>query len=658
MEVSPFSLSPERYWTEEKERALIAFFSKHSCLWNHKSESYKNRQLRWKTLEHLRILLSSHPPPVPFTVEDIKNKFKNLRTTFQRQYKMVKASKVYRSGDVFVPQWKHYQQLMFLQGCWDQDGVDELPLSPLTTPQEEIKSVLTSPGLIIPFLPSLNTSSTSSSSIPTNMMIKCYWTGKRERDLIAFYSEHSCLWNKKSENHNNRQLRLRLLETLRSQLSDHAVSFSVEDIKCKFKNLRTVFNREYKAVQASRASDKLYVSKWKHYEQLLFLCEACDEDDSTDDLQVLMQQDDNDLEHGNQAPSSTLSSFSSCSAQASIIKFSITSAPSSCSQSDTKTSSSAAYQTLDSASLDNLRLPSQTAPPTFSASRSTSPLDTKTFANPSPVNFSVSAQSDSRQNTDTRCHWSEAKVQQLISFYSEHNCLWNHKSESYRNRQLRRSLLETLSTLLSDNEPVPFTVEDIKIKFRNLRTIFQREHKVVSSNKTCGSEDFYLPKWRHYRELMFLCDSCDEDERPEALHIHMPQESSLLHLNSQAPSSSLHYCTDSQATTKLNVTPQSLDAPPSPTPPDSQHSSPSSSPSPSTSSSHTDRVSGRKRAIHQALLTNHEMLNFMRTICQDQTVSPHAGFLKYVEECLNETPPEKVKKLKKMIIETIHSVPE
>ncbi|GLD56758.1 uncharacterized protein AKAME5_000906400 [Lates japonicus] len=231
MEASPFSFTPERYWTEEKERALIAFFSKHSCLWNHKSESYKNRQLRWKTLERLRILLSAHPPPVPFTVEDIKNKFKNLRTTFQRQYKMVKASRVCRSEDVFVPQWKHYQQLMFLQGCWDQDdGVDDQPLSPLTLPQEENQSVLTSQGLIISFLPSPSTSfpSTSTSSVPSNMMVKCYWTEERERALIAFYSEHSCLWNKKSENHNNRQLRLRLLEALRAQLSDHSVLFSVQ----------------------------------------------------------------------------------------------------------------------------------------------------------------------------------------------------------------------------------------------------------------------------------------------------------------------------------------------------------------------------------------------------------------------------------------------
>lgn len=48
----------------------------------------------------------------------------------------------------------------------------------------------------------------------------------------------------------------------------------------------------------------------------------------------------------------------------------------------------------------------------------------------------------------------------------------------------------------------------------------------------------------------------------------------------------------------------------------------------------------------------------MRASCQSHTPSPHAGFLKYVEECLNETPPGEVKKLKKKIIEMIHSVSE
>lgn len=189
----------------------------------------------------------------------------------------------------------------------------------------------------------------------------------------------------------------------------------VEDVKCKFKNLRTVFNREYKAVQACRASDKLYVSKWKHYQQLLFLCESCDEDDNTDDLQVLMPQEDR--EHGEQTPSSTLSSFTSSSTQANGIKFSNTSARSRSSQTNVKTN--AAYQ-IFSVSPDDVKPAVHTAPFTFPASPSPSPPDIKTRANPSSLKLPVCGpvQADGRPSTDSRCHWSDAKVQQLIAYYS------------------------------------------------------------------------------------------------------------------------------------------------------------------------------------------------------------------------------------------------
>ncbi|KAG7498881.1 hypothetical protein JOB18_022975 [Solea senegalensis] len=625
MAASPLRVSggftADRYWTEDKERALIAFFSQHSCLWNHKSESYKNRELRWKTLEHLRVLLSSHPPSVPFTLEDIKNKFKNLRTTFQRQYKMVKASKVCGTQDVFVPQWKHYQQLMFLQGCWEQEeGADEPP-SPLSLPQDESLSVLTSSGAVISFIPKAITS--SSSCVSSSLTVKCCWTEEKERELIDFYAEHGCLWNKKSENHNNRLLRLRLLDALKVQLSDHAVSFSVEDVKCKFKNLRTVFNREHKVAQASRGSAKPYVSKWKHYQQLLFLCESCDEDDGVmDELHILMTPEDKDVEQGDLTPSSTLST----SSRSSIITAGVSSsssAPSSSTQNNARSG-------CNSTSPHGLVQGSQPSVRTRPSSPSKS----------SALSFTVSVPLES----DSRCHWTEDKVQQLISFYSEHSCLWNHSSESYRNRLLRQSLLETLSSLLSDSETVSFTVEDIKTKFRNLKTTFQREHKSVSANKTCGSEDFYLPKWKYFRELMFLCDSCDEDDIPG--DIPTPQ----------APPPCLYYHANSQTFTKLQ---QGFDAPPSPTPPDSRHSSPFSSPSASSSHTDTRTSSARKRACSRAPPTAGQMLDVMRMFCQSQAaVAPHAGFLKYVEECLNETPPDKVRKMKKKIIETIHGVAE
>ncbi|KAM8827676.1 uncharacterized protein AB9W97_004025 [Spinachia spinachia] len=571
MEGPTFSFATERHWTVEKEKELIEFFSKHNCLWNHKSESYKNRQLRWETLERLRFLLSTRHPPAPFTVEDIKNKFKNLRTTFQRQYKMVKASEVGRSdGGVFASQWKHYEQLMFLQGCWDADGgQEERPPSP----REESRT--SSVVLIDARIPEVSTCS-SSSCVSSNAPVKCFWTEERERALIAFYSEHNCLWKKNSENHKNRLLRLRLLEAVRSQLSDDSVPFSVEDVKCKFKNLRTIFNREYKAVEASRGGDKLHMSKWKHYQQLLFLCEYCDEDEGQDDMQVPPPQGDQNL--GNQTPPFALSG-------------------------------SARIKFRDAADIQaNVKPADPTAGATLNAPASSPSQDTKPCTSRPPLRSAGSVPGDSKLSADPRCHWSEAKVQQLIWFYSEHSCLWNHRSDSYKNRLLRQSQLETLSSILSDDGSPPFSAEDIKTKFRNLRTIFQREHKAVISNSTCGSEDFHLPKWKHYRQLMFLC------ELPQDPHV--AQES-----------------------------------PPSPTPPDSQHSSSPSCSPPTQLPPATSRVTGgRKRAPCG------EVLDTARTFCQSQ--APHAGFLKYVEECLNETPADKVKKLKKMIIETIHSVSE
>ena len=65
-----------------------------------------------------------------------------------------------------------------------------------------------------------------------------------------------------------------------------SLSPPVEDIKSKFNNLRTVFNREVKAVQSAssrteRDPDRPYVSQWKHYDQLMFLLResCCDNDD-------------------------------------------------------------------------------------------------------------------------------------------------------------------------------------------------------------------------------------------------------------------------------------------------------------------------------------------------------------------------------------------
>lgn len=96
---------------------------------------------------------------------------------------MVKESQECQSGDTLVPQWKHYQQLMFLQSCGDQEeSTDDLPPSSPATSQGASQSILPSSGPVS-FPPRR-----SASSVPSTVMVKNYWTEERERALIAFYS--------------------------------------------------------------------------------------------------------------------------------------------------------------------------------------------------------------------------------------------------------------------------------------------------------------------------------------------------------------------------------------------------------------------------------------------------------------------------------------
>lgn len=173
-------------------------------------------------------------------------------------------------------------------------------------------------------------------------------------------------------------------------------SSAVDDIKCKFKNLRTVFNREYKSVQATRTSAKLHLSKWKHYQQLLFLCESCDEDESLENEQVLRPGEDENMEPESLTISSVMGNHSSSYTRPNRLSRSYT--PSD----DTRTSCSAAQQLFHPASAD------------------TSKASCQTPGHPRAGQVSTpgSRCSNSRLSVDSRSHWSDTKVQQLISFYT------------------------------------------------------------------------------------------------------------------------------------------------------------------------------------------------------------------------------------------------
>ncbi|KAK1145811.1 hypothetical protein AOXY_G36098 [Acipenser oxyrinchus oxyrinchus] len=90
------------------------------------------------------------------------------------------------------------------------------------------------------------------------------------------------------------------------------VNFTEDNIKTRWKNLPTTFQREHKKVVAGKksgaGSDTVYTSKLRFYEKLLILCDCgepcCSIDNLPSDV-LLCSSSDNmpSLEHSSLAPS-------------------------------------------------------------------------------------------------------------------------------------------------------------------------------------------------------------------------------------------------------------------------------------------------------------------------------------------------------------------
>lgn len=93
--------------------------------------------------------------------------------------------------------------------------------------------------------------------------------------------------------------------------------------------------------------------------------------------------------------------------------------------------------------------------------------------------------------------WTDSEMGLFLDLYKNHHCLWNTKAEIYRNNQARTSALEAIIRDMGKTDVV--TVNDLKNKIKNIRSIYNRElAKVVKSEKSgAGIDDIYKPvlKW-------------------------------------------------------------------------------------------------------------------------------------------------------------------
>lgn len=109
----------------EQEKQLIDYFRDNPSLWNNKDKEYNNRALRVQKLDTIARLLSLTREWIVKRVsfltsllllagKDVYEKYRNLRTTFFREFKRVKSSNENGSAEKYVSRWRHYQNMLFL----------------------------------------------------------------------------------------------------------------------------------------------------------------------------------------------------------------------------------------------------------------------------------------------------------------------------------------------------------------------------------------------------------------------------------------------------------------------------------------------------------------------------------------------------------------
>lgn len=89
--------------------------------------------------------------------------------------------------------------------------------------------------------------------------------------------------------------------------------------------------------------------------------------------------------------------------------------------------------------------------------------------------------------------WREDVTPLFLDLYKTHECLWNNKSEKYKNRVLRE---KAMKSLLSELNIPDLSETDIKLKIKSIRTRYMAElNKVLKSEKSgIGRDDIYVPK--------------------------------------------------------------------------------------------------------------------------------------------------------------------
>jgi hypothetical protein len=95
--------------------------------------------------------------------------------------------------------------------------------------------------------------------------------------------------------------------------------------------------------------------------------------------------------------------------------------------------------------------------------------------------------------------WTDSDMTKFLELYKEKELLWNPKLDSYRDNSAR---IAALDDIINNLQKPNLTQNDLKIKIKNIRTIYCRELTKLLKSKIIGvgTNDIYKPGLRWFEQ--------------------------------------------------------------------------------------------------------------------------------------------------------------
>ncbi|KAK7076662.1 hypothetical protein SK128_027149 [Halocaridina rubra] len=224
LRASPLSdaqlLRPTFEWTRNMTLRLIELYRDRPCLWQHKSDAYRNKAQKRKAYRDLYAYVKSVNPKC--TLDIVKNKLHSIRGQYKRELKLIAASKKAGASaeEVYVPRLWCFNHLEFLD-------------------EEDKQSEATS----------------STNPVETSMLNESAfeWTRSLTEKLIELYRRIPCLWNRSSEQYKDQEARVRGYLQLTDSLKVYHPGCTVYQVKKKLNTLRSQYRREIRECNSLRS---------------------------------------------------------------------------------------------------------------------------------------------------------------------------------------------------------------------------------------------------------------------------------------------------------------------------------------------------------------------------------------------------------------------